>query len=44
MHQMGVMPMPPANRTTWLAFSTSGKLLRGALIWNDLPTPNSSCT
>ena len=33
MHQIGVMPMPPANRTTCSASSTSGKLLRGALIF-----------
>ncbi len=32
MHQIGVMPMPPANRMLWLASSMSGKLLRGALI------------
>ena len=37
MHQIGVMPMPPANRTTCSAFSTSGKLLRGALILSVSP-------
>ena len=31
MHQIGVMPMPPAMSTTCSAFSTSGKVLRGAL-------------
>ena len=38
MHQIGVMPMPPANSTTCAAFSTSGKLLRGALILIWSPT------
>ena len=42
MHQIGVMPMPPANRMTWLASSFSAKLLRGALILSVLPTRSSS--
>jgi hypothetical protein len=42
MHQIGVMPMPPATRTMCSAFSTSGKLLRGALILMSWPTFISS--
>ena len=42
MHQIGVMPMPPAIRTVWAASSLSGKLLRGALILSVLPTRSSS--
>jgi hypothetical protein len=44
MHQIGVMPMPPANRMLCAASSASGKLLRGALILTVRPTRNSSWT
>jgi hypothetical protein len=42
MHQIGVMPMPPASRMVWRASSLSGKLLRGALILSVRPTRSSS--
>jgi hypothetical protein len=44
MHQIGVMPMPPASRMTCAASSLSARLLRGALILSVLPTRSSSWT
>ena len=38
MHQIGVIPIPPAISTVCAASSLKRKLLRGALIFRVLPT------
>ncbi len=38
MHQIGVIPMPPAISTVWGASSVSGKWLRGPPTWKVWPT------
>ena len=43
MHQIGVIPMPPAIRTVWPARSSSLKLLRGPVMVTSWPTRSSLC-